>query len=568
MNIDDFDEEFDRIILSRAEDYFEGGFVTTLEDDGDGKWTATVEGSRDYTVIVRLECEEITHFECDCPYADGRLCKHEGAVFLSIRERLRQRNMKNIQNGGKYDVGQNVGFRKENVDDLLSALGEDELRKILHEILHSDGCLRDEFLMRYGNKGSVAEYARKLIRARVHEVKYRGYVGYHDVGRATEGAEEVLNNIDGILEDGDALTAITLCITILEEMTELINCCDDSDGHCSNIISEAVERLGMSVSPFAETASEKEAERIFDMIFDHAAGPLNDFDDWGTDLISCAIPLCRNKTVRKKMETYLTSPPASGNVSDFSYVYDKRYKQSLLLDIIEAFDGEAAADDYITRNLDNPDIRKRAIEVALERKQFKKAIQLCEIGENENKNHSGLAGEFKHYRFKAYVGERDVERQKELAKEFLLNGDFGYYDKLKALYSKDDWLKVLEEVLLKVKHSTHHSYYDGEGIYVKIVIAEGLNERLLEFCEENVSTITRYLSILLPLFPDEADKIFTNHIYRSAKKASSRPQYMDVCRIILLYEKSFSKKATDIKNDLTELYKRRPAFMDELKRIR
>jgi len=567
MNIENFDEEFDRVILSRAKDYFRSGYVTSLEDDGDGEWTATVEGSRDYTVIVRLEGKEITHFECDCPY-DGSFCKHEGAALLSIRERLRQESTIDIRYNEKSGAEKKAVFGKENVDDLLGTLGEDDLRKILHDILHIDERLRDEFLMRYGNKGNTAEYARKLIRTCVHKVEYRGYVEYRNVYRATGGADEVLNNIDNHLECGDALTAIALCIIVIEEMTDLINCCDDSDGHCGDMISRAVDLLAKSVLLIAETADEKEAGEIFDKICYQAVGPLNDYGGWGAELMFVAIPLCRNKTVRKKMEAYLNSPPANKHTSDFSYICDKRLKQSLQLEIIETFDGESASDDYMMRTLDNPDIRIRAIETALGRKQFEKAIQLCEDGENENNDHRGHVGEFKRYRFEAYECEGDAESQKELAKEFLLGGNFGYYGKLKALYSKADWQKVLEEILSKTKHSTHDPYYGRESLYAKIVVAEGLNEKLLEFCKENVSTITYYLSILLPLFPDEVEEVFKNHIYRSAKRASVRPQYRDVCNIILLYEESFSRKATDIKNDLTELYKKRPAFMDELKKIK
>jgi len=567
MNIDDFEEEFDHVILSRAEDYFERGFVISLEEDDDGEWTATVEGSLDYSVIVRLEGREITYSECDCPY-DGGLCKHEGAVFMSIRERLQTENAETIRNIDKYGAERNIEFRKESVGDLLNTLGEDELRKVLSEVLYSDKCLRDEFLMRYGDKGNMIEYARKLIRTCVHDVKRRGYVGYRDAGRATEGAEEVLNNIDHVLKGGDALTAVMLCITVLDETADLIACCDDPDGHCGTVISKAIDRLGESVSRIAETVDEKEAEMIFDMIRDRAFGPLGDFGDWETDLMFSAIPLCRNKTVRKKMEEYLTLPPKSEEISEFSYLYDKRCKQILQLDMIVALDGEAAADSYIERNLENTVIRSRAIEVALKRKEFEKVIELCEDGENGNGSHRGFVEELKHYRFEAYEGNGDKEKQRELAKEFVLNGDFRYYGKLKMLYPKNDWQKELEDILLKTRCETSHPYHGGESIYVKIVVAEGLNEKLLEYCEENVSAITRYSSVLLPLFPEESDKIFTRHIYRSAKGANGRSQYREVCGIIRQYEKSFSKKAADIKNDLAELYKRRPAFMDELKRIR
>jgi len=38
MNIDNIDEEFDHVMLSRAENHFKRGFVTSLKDDSGGKY--------------------------------------------------------------------------------------------------------------------------------------------------------------------------------------------------------------------------------------------------------------------------------------------------------------------------------------------------------------------------------------------------------------------------------------------------------------------------------------------------------------------------------------------------
>jgi len=236
--------------------------------------------------------------------------------------------------------------------------------------------------------------------------------------------------------------------------------------------------------------------------------------------------------------------------------------------MITAFDGEAAADDYIEKNLDNYNIRERAIEIALDRKQFKKAAELCLDGEKLNEDHLGHLKDLKRYRFMAYEGAENMEKQKELAKEFVLDGDFGYYGKLKELYPKTEWLKEMEDILERTGHGTHYSRYGVESVYVKIIEAEGLNERLLALCKKHVNAITRYSPVLLPLFPDEVEEIFKRHIYGSAEAAGGRDQYREVCRVILQYEKSFAKKATDIKDELAEKYRRRPAFKEELNRIR
>jgi len=489
------------------------------------------------------------------------MCKHEGAVFLAIRERLGGKNTKNISKT-KNDC------KKESVEDMIAGLGEEELRNELSKILRIDERLRGEFRLKYGNKENSVECARELIRKSVYRADRRRYVEYQEVS-VTDGADEVLDSIDDILENGDALEAVPLCIVVLEEMADLIQNYDDYTGDCSGAISDAVDRLSEAISQIGGEIDEEEAEKIFGVVHGLATGPSYEgLYDWEADLMYATVPLCRSKRVRKKMEAYLVSPRMSEDDTGFSYDYDRGWKQVLRLDMIIAFDGEAAADDYIERNLDNNDIREKAIEIALERKQFEKVVELCEGGEDLNEDRQGRLIEFKHYRFRAYEGSGNTEKQKELAKEFVLDGDFEYYDKLKGLYSESEWQKELNDILERTKQGTIYSRYGGEGIYVKIIVAEGLNERLLDFCKEHVKAITKYSPILLPLFPDYVEEIFKRHIYGSAEVAGGRDQYREVCRVILQYEKNFDKKATDIKDELAEKYRRRPAFKDELKRIR
>ncbi|MCL2890487.1 MAG: UPF0158 family protein [Methanomassiliicoccaceae archaeon] len=150
MNIDDFEKKFSYIIMSRAADYFDGGRVTSLKEKKRGNWTAVVEGSEDYTVVVRLDGKEIIYSDCNCPY-DGDLCKHEGAVFLSIRERLKRRSKKDLSSGENPGVEQD-SIRKKIIDDLIEIMDEDELRKTLTEILQYDKRRRDDFLLKYGRE--------------------------------------------------------------------------------------------------------------------------------------------------------------------------------------------------------------------------------------------------------------------------------------------------------------------------------------------------------------------------------------------------------------------------------
>ncbi|MBF0182342.1 MAG: SWIM zinc finger family protein [Magnetococcales bacterium] len=66
----------------RGNEYFEDGAVTRLQESG-GVITGKVQGSRLYTVRIRVEDDELNH-ECSCPLGeDAEFCKHCVAVGLA-----------------------------------------------------------------------------------------------------------------------------------------------------------------------------------------------------------------------------------------------------------------------------------------------------------------------------------------------------------------------------------------------------------------------------------------------------------------------------------------------------
>jgi hypothetical protein len=91
MNLDDFEEEIDGVILDRGRDYYQDGCIESITHDRDkNTYTAVVAGSQDYTVTVKLDRRKILFADCDCPYDWGPFCKHQVAVFYALQENLGQ----------------------------------------------------------------------------------------------------------------------------------------------------------------------------------------------------------------------------------------------------------------------------------------------------------------------------------------------------------------------------------------------------------------------------------------------------------------------------------------------
>ena len=73
-------------ILERGLNYYEEGYVTSLEQTSTG-YTAVVEGTEDYDVEIEIRDDRVYDMTCTCPYAEeGNYCKHVAAVLYEIEE--------------------------------------------------------------------------------------------------------------------------------------------------------------------------------------------------------------------------------------------------------------------------------------------------------------------------------------------------------------------------------------------------------------------------------------------------------------------------------------------------
>ncbi|MDR1564836.1 MAG: SWIM zinc finger family protein [Oscillospiraceae bacterium] len=542
MNLKNFEKYFDGAILKRGLDYYKSGRVENLEFD-DGTWTAYVIGSDDYEVTVAITNNgDIEDTSCDCPYDWGDYCKHQAAVLFAVRNQAAPKSSEN----------------KQKLEAVLGKLDKQTLLGILLDVAGRDRGLKEELLMRYSDETDALGYAKWLIKSAIKSVKRRGFVEYGDTERAAEGAYNVLEMADDLLEADDIITAVSLCTVVLDEMVALLDMCDDSDGDVGGAIGEALEKI----SKWIDTHAQKDSEKLFDIIYQHAIKTMYDgWISWRMDLLGACLPLCSNSTNRARLEAYLAEMPVR-QAYEWGKDYDLRERQKLQYSIIEWFDGDAAAENFIDQHVENPDFRRIAIQNAVSSKQYDKALKLCLGGEEKEELSSESASGWKHFRYEIYEETKDTEAQKALAKELFLDGSFDYFIKLKALYEQDEWplirLEILEELDIQ----------DHSEVYVEILIHEKLKLRLLDYCKNNIDDITELYPHLLPECKNDVGVIFTKYIQQQAETANDRSMYRSVCDLIRLYKKACGAAALDIRKELASQYPKRPAFLDELSKVK
>src|SRR5699024_9171989 len=80
MNLDNFEEMIDPVILQRGIDYYLEGRVSKILAISENYYHLTIEGTLSYNVTVKLSTNgRIASSNCTCPYEGGPICKHQVA---------------------------------------------------------------------------------------------------------------------------------------------------------------------------------------------------------------------------------------------------------------------------------------------------------------------------------------------------------------------------------------------------------------------------------------------------------------------------------------------------------
>jgi len=365
------------------------------------------------------------------------------------------------------------------------------------------------------------------------------------------------------LEQKKAIQAAKLTLCIVQEMMDLLQGADDSDGIIGEMIEESLAFIAEIIDD--EELSPVQKEDIFDKLMKEAINKRYDgWTDWRLDLLAKCSELADNRNLRNKLENHLVSLIENEKGDSWSFNYLAEKINLIRYYMIEKYDGQKKAAEFIDQNLQYTDFRKMAIESAMKNKDYSEVVKLTLDGEEKDEGSAGLVAQWKGYRYKAYKLSGKLNEQREIAMNFILKGDFEYYQELKKTYDTKEWPSVYPEIILLLENQKK-IYLD---IYTYILINEGEKQKLYEYVKGRPSTVDYFYKYLIPEFTEEIYGLFRQYIEQTAARANSRKDYQGVCVIIRNLKKAGGKEqALEIKEKLFTQYANRPAFRDELSRV-
>lgn len=469
-----------------------------------------------------------------------------------------------ILNSEANSVGANEeAVKQPGIKEVLNNLSKEELIKIIIDITQKDAALKNSLIVKYsrGNDAQELVKCKKLIDSIVRKYTAReGFITY----RETYGfVSEMENLLEKARDTDDILLALDIAFLLLNEAVEAFQYADDSNGDIGSLVTGTIELIGDIVTDSTELDTDLR-EKIFNKLLEQSDTKVFDgWEDYKIDILRlCAefadIERLRNK-LRMKIEYSIDN--TSGNE------YNKYSNESMLrivLGLIETYGTQEEAIGFIKDNLNFTSFRELLINKYILEKNYHNVIELAQEGEKQDKQYAGLISKWKRIRHEAYKQLSLKEEQEKLAKELLFDGDFEYYKELKELVSGDKsvFYNNLKQELKEDKG------WRVRGIYLKLIVQEKDLDEIMEFVRENPRMIEEYAEILSDKFKDEVIKLYRRYITESANSSSNRKDYQRVCAILNRYKMIAGKKnQEETINELIALYRKRPAFVDELSKL-
>jgi hypothetical protein len=571
ISLDEFEQQIDETILKRGLQYFKKGYVTGVDELGGGEYEAVVEGSEDYVVNLSVKNGIVEDAICTCPYDMGPVCKHVAAVLFYLQKDTLDAIHIPVtkKKTGKAQPQSKKKTIEEQVNEILCAVPENELKDFIRSTCKKDKEFRCRFFAKFASvnapvsKELYAAQIRNLIEA--YSDRY-GFIEYRETREFGGAVSDILDNAGKDIEKGEYEKALAVIFTVIEEITPVLNSCDDSNGHIGGCIDSAFELM-------EELLNKKLAEPLREKFFDelvtgYESRKLTGWD-WSDNWIHYAIRLLKTPQEKKRIKSILSNIKPSGQDWDWNY----QSAQRLMLELITKTENAEAVTQYLKENVSNPNFREELIEQAIKAKDYEQALKLAGNGIiGDDKKHKGLANRWREYQLAVYQKQKDKENIIRIAHYFVMDSSGSqpmkyYYDILKKTVPAGSWQEYLEEMIAVIlKKADWNDYNKIASFY----IWEGYWERYLALLQKN-TTLSRIESAekyLAGSYSEQLISLYDKEIRPFVENNVGRSYYKDACRYIRRMKKlGGSQIATQLIEALRMQYKSRRALLEELDKV-
>lgn len=563
MNLNNFKDSIDTTILNRGYDYFLNEAVTHLEHMKLGTWSSLVEGSQDYSVVIKLDNDKIKEWDCDCPYDYGPICKHVVATLYAIE------NMNKNPDINKKIKSNKTTKKPSSLDEIFSKVSKQELQDFITNSLMGYGYgIESALLARFGQyiSGDYREKYQKIVKNIFSSVDdlYDPYNRNSDLSfTLSDSIYALIDSSKSLIENNKLIEASIICQCLIEEFANNIENVDDNVGYILENVFETFQSLFANVD-----------ENLKDELFYYCLKeyPKGKYQDYGYDdnFLFCLQELISNKEHQDIFIEMLDAQIQQAKRTDSSYQYIKYHK--IKYNFFVGNEDHEQASLLLSENLQHQEFRAIAIDKAIKSKEFPQAKKLCLNGIKIAQENSQLGSISDLQNFLLQIAEEEKDSD-EICKwsEILFNKtyrDMFYYKKLKSATPKNQWVEKCESIIDKIKGRNAYGGYGDADDLAKIFIVEKYFDRLLKLLQLNadkIQFIDSYAQSLSKLYPEQIVDLYASGIRKYAEK-TGRPIYNQLVEYIKAMSVISNSKfmVEELIQYFKGKYKNRPAMMEIL----
>lgn len=562
-------------ILQRGLDYYNDNAIVKCIQDGN-HWKAKVQGNYgDYNVQIQLNKDDKPiGYYCNCPY-DEDICKHIIATLYYIDNELNSCDTQTTTNENSSE-----GNTKFDFNAIIDLLPEKEVRDILKTVTKSNISLQNQLELEYGKKSDtieIAKYQNKLRQILYGFLDDDDYLDESDSYGLSLAVYSLLEDAKTYQNKEFYFEAFSIFAATFMEIADFMERVDDSNGEISGIMVDCIEniseiheinsnnKLTREIFNWLKNEIESDRYQYFgqEELEDLLISISNQEDD-----INSVIEVADRKL--KKLEKLENNKQVWSSEYEFTKLI--RHKYHLLLKIHKTDIAQQLIEDYIYIK----DFREIKLNQLLGKKDFDAAIDLLYQGieyEN-NKGHYGIKFHWQKELLNVYILQKDTSNIQALSlKLFKENPSYlEFYKHYKKTIPSSDWVLKRDNLIQFLTTKTKYGWTNQvSSNLAEFLIAEKMWPELLAEVKksERIEDLMLYLKYLQDEFPAEIISLLKKGIFFHAKN-TGRNIYQDLVKYLKVLAKINGGKevAVQIKTDLLDTYKNRPAMKSEFNALK
>lgn len=540
----EWEDWFQSKILDRGYDYFERDLVKNFKIRGN-KITAQVDGTKSYNVEITLKNDSIVDAYCDCPYADeGNYCKHMAAVL--------------------YYFDESETSNDEDIEGLIDSASYQQVHDFLLDIMSRNQSILNSFKEMIDNKDSTVrnDYCGLIDTIIDTYSDVDGYINYYaatDFGARMYGFID--DDIRKLVDDGQLDEAWKTISYLFEQVSQLD--IDDSDGERMSIFYQAEDIWDELLNQASKDLKEQMYEWCRQVLYDDS----DNLDDF---IIDTFVSNFNEKSfLEDKLEfSALKLQQIQNSDETFKDFALNRWAKIHIYVMKELKLSKDEMRKFYLNNLNSNQVRFLYADFCVEQKDYATAIEILKQGKDISKK-EGYLGVTSKYSEKLKNLYKDTGRNDEYLNELWLletkysPADVNIYQELEQQYSHEKWLAKREEIFSRL---SDHQAID------KLYLSDKMYDRLMDFVVKSGSIyyVNEYEKDLKSIYPEELFAVYTKIVKGMAENTSDRKYYRKIVRILnrMVAYPDGSKKTSEIVQDMKKEYAKRPAMMDELKKVK